>query len=268
MNKLIPLSLLLTFSNAAFSEDAPDPADVTRLMSSLQVYVGTNSNDNDLAVQSIFNVGGSFNKDNQFLTMLSATVAEKESAEQSGYENGMDLREFRARWYQVFGTGYEWLPKAGYSLDYLDQSNDDSTSIDNIVAVGAISKIPVLSNWSLFPNVAVVKADVNNSAKRIGMDDGTGMQLNLFNSIYLGKKGTYMMINPQYSYLDFDNVVTQDLLIETMIGTPLTDNKKWWLMGVYKETFSHVNNKGSHSSSSFKVADDKRQFRIGVTYYF
>jgi len=249
--------------------DAPDPADITRVVTSLKVSAGTNSNNNDLAIETELKIGGSFNPDNNFLTMISTTVAEKDGAENSGGdEDNMDLRELRARWFQVFATGADWLPKAGYSLDYIDQSNDDSTAVDSIIAAGVIVKIPVMSNWVMYPNLAAVTANVNDAAKSSGMDDGVGMQLNVFNAIYLNKKGSYMMINPQYSYIDFDNVVTQDLLVETTLGTPISDNKRWWLSATYKETFSDVNPENAPSKNSFRANDDKRQFRVGVTYYF
>lgn len=254
---------------AAESEKAVDPADITRVVTALKVSAGTNSNNNDLAIETELKIGGSFNKGNNFLTMISATVAEKDGAEsKGGDEEDMDVRELRARWFQVFATGVDWLPKAGYSLDYIDQSNDDSTAVDNIIAAGVIVKVPVLSNWVMYPNIAAVTANVNDVAKSSGMDDGVGVQLNVFNAIYLSKAGSYMMINPQYSYIDFDNVVTQDLLVETTFGTPITDNKKWWFSATYKETFSDVNPENGKSKDSFKANDDKRQFRVGVTYYF
>ncbi|EEX92880.1 hypothetical protein VIOR3934_07408 [Vibrio orientalis CIP 102891 = ATCC 33934] len=248
------------------TNDAPDPADVTRVISSIKVAAGTNSNDNDFAIETEFKLGGSFNSDNNFLTMISINGANKDS---DPYEDGFELREARARWFQVFGTGIGVMPKAGYSLDYIDRSNDDSEVIDNIIAAGAIFKVPVLKNWTVYPNVAAVQANVKDEYKVPGSDDGVGIQVNIFNSIYLSKKGTYLMVNPQYSYIDFDNYTTQDLLIETILGTPISDNKRWWLNATYKETFSDIDSDNKFiSSKSFKANDDKRQFRIGVTYYF
>ncbi|HIF9184416.1 TPA: hypothetical protein ACX6RJ_001723 [Photobacterium damselae] len=258
------LSSSFVFANN--KDDTPDPADVTKVVTSFKLSAGTNSNNNDFALEGELKVGGSFNPDNNFLTMLSVTGAEKE---EDSFEDGFDLREIRARWFQVFGTGLVGLPKAGYSLDFIDRSNDDSDVIDNIIAVGGIVKIPVLSNWVMYPNVAVVQANVKDEYKIAGTDDGIGVQINLYNAIYLSKKGTYMMFNPQYSYLDFDGYVTQDLLLETVFGTPLTDNRRWWFNLTYKETFSDLSSDiSSMPDKSMYANDDKRQFRAGVTYYF
>lgn len=198
--------------------------------------------------------------------MLSVSGAEKE---EDPFEDGFDLREMRARWFQAFGTGVDGLPKAGYSLDYIDRSNDDSDVVDNIIAVGGIVKVPVLSNWVIYPNVAVVQANMKDEYKYPGTDDGTGVQVNLYNAIYLSKKGTYMMVSPQYSYLDFDGYVTQDLLLETTLGTPISNNRRWWLNFTYKETFSDFDSDSfGLDSKSLYANDDKRQFRAGITYYF
>ncbi|TOR23013.1 hypothetical protein CGG78_23790, partial [Vibrio parahaemolyticus] len=247
-------------------EDAPDPADVTKVVTSLKLSAGTNSNNNDIAFEGELKIGGSFNADNNFLAMLSVSGAEKE---EDPFEDGFDLRETRARWFQVFGTGVDGLPKVGYSLDYIDRSNDDSDVVDNIIAVGGIVKVPVLSNWVVYPNVAVVQANMKDEYKYPGTDNGTGVQVNLYNAIYLSKKGTYMMVSPQYSYLDFDGYVTQDLLLETTLGTPISDNRRWWLNLTYKETFSDFDSDiFGLDSKSLYANDDKRQFRAGVTYYF
>ncbi|TON18050.1 hypothetical protein CGH62_26070, partial [Vibrio parahaemolyticus] len=73
----------------------------------------------------------------------------------------------------------------------------------------------------------------------------------------------------QYSYLDFDGYVTQDLLLETTLGTPISDNRRWWLNLTYKETFSDFDSDiFGLDSKSLYANDDKRQFRAGVTYYF
>ncbi len=262
--------LAMTALNVSANDDVPDPADVTKVLTALKVSVGTNSNDYDAAVEAELKIGGSFNKNNSFLTMISAQGATKDSAESMDADD-FDLREYRARWFQVFGTGMEGMPKAGYSIDYIDHSNDDSDPIDNIVAVGGVVKIPVLSNWVMYPNIAVVQANLKDEYKINGSDDGKGFQLNIFNSIYLSKKGTYLMINPQYSWLDFDTYTTQDLLIETTFGMPLTESRKWWFSATYKETFSDVsfdNKSIAMPDVSYRVNDDKRQFRIGVTYIF
>ncbi|MGR5280958.1 hypothetical protein [Photobacterium damselae] len=259
------LSSSVTFADNK-KEDAPDPADVTKVVTSFKLSAGTNSNNNDFALEGELKIGGSFNPDNNFLTMISVTGAEKE---EDPFEDGFDLREMRARWFQVFGTGLAGLPKAGYSLDFIDRSNDDSDVIDNIIAVGGIVKIPVLSNWVIYPNVAVVQANVKDEYKIAGTDDGIGVQVNLYNAIYLSKKGTYMMFSPQYSYLDFDGYVTQDLLLETTLGAPISENRRWWFNLTYKETFSDLSSDiSSMPDKSMYANDDKRQFRAGVTYYF
>ncbi|WP_158134143.1 hypothetical protein [Photobacterium damselae] len=248
------------------NDDAPDPADVTKVVTSFKLSAGTNSNNNDFALEGELKIGGSFSPDNSFLTMISATGAEKE---EDSFEDGFDLREMRARWFQVFGTGLAGLPKAGYSLDFIDRSNDDSDVIDNIIAVGGIVKVPVLSNWVMYPNIAAVQANVKDEYKIAGTDDGIGVQVNLYNAIYLSKKGTYMMVSPQYSYLDFDGYTTQDLLLEATLGTPITENRRWWFNLTYKETFSDLSSDiSSMPDKSMYANDDKRQFRAGVTYYF
>jgi len=271
--KLSALSLITIASlNVSAKEDSstPDPADVTKVLTALKVQAGTNGKDNNPALEAELKIGGSFNKNNSFLTMISAMGAEKDS--DKGKPNGeddFDLREYRMRWFQVFGTGYAAIPKAGYSVDYIDHSNDDTDMIDNIIAVGGIVKVPVLSNWVMYPNLAAVQANVNNDAKNAGVDDGKGFQVNVFNAIYLSKKGTYLMINPQYSWIDFDAFTTQTLLIETTLGMPLTDSKKWWFNATYKETLSKLDSDTAGlDDESFKSDDDARQFRVGVTYVF
>ncbi|MEF1219527.1 hypothetical protein REH76_17320 [Photobacterium damselae] len=63
-------------SSVAFAdtakEDAPDPADVTKVVTSFKLSAGTNSNNNDFALEGELKIGGSFSPDNSFLTMISA----------------------------------------------------------------------------------------------------------------------------------------------------------------------------------------------------
>ncbi|GAB3515152.1 hypothetical protein [Photobacterium alginatilyticum] len=250
------------------SERAPDPADVTRVLTSVRVFMGVNSDDNNIAGDIELKLAGSFNKDNNFLTMLEVSGAEKES---DPFEDGFDLREIRGRWFQVFGTGNDVMPKVGYSLDVIDRSNDDSELVDNIYAIGGVAKVPVLSNYVMYPNIALVQANLKDEYKKVisGSDDGQGIQLNVFNSVYLSKKGTYLMIIPQYTYLDFDSFKTQDLLVESRFGTPLTDDRSFWFEASYKETFSDIDSDTpAVSDVSFEARDDKRQFRVGVRYFF
>jgi hypothetical protein len=275
MNKLFSKAIItacITSSLYAYAgepkDNAPDPADVTRVLTSLRVSVGTNSNDNDIVGETELKIGGSFNKDNNFLTLFEVQAAEKD---RDPYEDGFDVRQIRGRWFQVFGTALSNIPKVGYSVDVIDRSNDDSESVDNIYALGGIIKVPVLDNWVMYPNIAAVQANLKDEYKSAmqGSDDGKGFQLNLYNSIYLSKSGTYLMISPQYSYLDFDSFTTQDLQLETIFGMPLTDNKRFWFVAKYSETFSDIDSDTpSVTNMSFKANDDKRQFRVGVTYIF
>ncbi|TON99741.1 hypothetical protein CGH44_24805, partial [Vibrio parahaemolyticus] len=61
---ILATSLLSSFAFADDKkEDAPDPADVTKVVTSLKLSAGTNSNNNDIAFEGELKIGGSFNAD-------------------------------------------------------------------------------------------------------------------------------------------------------------------------------------------------------------
>lgn len=243
-----------------------DPADITRVISGIKVLGGFNGHKGAKAVEVELRMGGQIHKGNEFLTMLNIQSAEKKAYPD---QDDFGVREVRGRWFQVFDTDNATMSRLGYSVDLINRSNDDSDPIDNIVAAGVVGKIAVNKAYSIYPNVAIVSAFNKDKYKSVlGTRDGLGFQVNLFNSLYLNKKGTYVMINPQYSYIDFDSYISQNLMLEVQFGTPLTTDRRLWLAATYQENFSDVNSDNPALETRFRANDDTRHYRIGLSYYF
>jgi len=131
----------------------------------------------------------------------------------------------RLQYFHVFNIGNAVVPKAGVSLDIID--NQAFTT----AAVGAVAMFnPDVENLVFFGRAAVLGGGYSDFTADIMGESNTDIVggMAAFYAVWKpGADGTYFWISPEFTYLDGD--------IETMVpkvtltaGTPLSADAKHW----------------------------------------
>ncbi|WP_028863122.1 hypothetical protein [Psychromonas aquimarina] len=257
------LSLLISFG--AFADSKPDPSDLT---STNSFASGIVSNDGEISVMG--GIAGSYSPGNNFIGLLEHKSATKTS------DDGRLAQDTRLRYFQVIDIDAGIMPQIGFSVDYMkswkmSETNDQSAGSD-IAALGAIAKIKTpWESFSLFPNIAYVqgKAEVGSADAEL---DLKGYQVNLFGSLAIGNSGDYLILQPQYMFLDAEardgKSASGDVCTFKMksgYGAPVDDAGKWWaeLSHTYTRTDAQL-----FRFDGAQLTDNDHLFELAVSYYF
>lgn len=232
---LISTALLLSGTSLALAEDTAqdkvDPSDLTAVSTS--GYVGM-SNQGDVKLSGSFGFG----LDNGQMAM--ATV-------EGSLDDEGQYKDSRAQYFHVFNTGNTSVPRVAASLDIIDNSNFTTA------AVGAIGMFnPGIENFVIFGRVGAMVGQYDKDFTRLMGEtdqDIVGGMAAAYLSWKPGADGTYLMLSPEYTYMDGD-IETSTLKTSLTVGTPLSSDGKRW------GQFKIENTYGSMKSSNTKIDID------------
>ncbi len=105
---LLLVNLLLSINVYA---DKVDPSDITRLYTTASIFVNDNSN-----IKVAGSLSGAYSETNQYMALFEYEMG---NADKEG-DFSADYISARAQYFQVLSTGTATMPKAGISLDYID----------------------------------------------------------------------------------------------------------------------------------------------------
>ena len=248
-------SMALTTATSVVAEEKRDidPANPTIVLPKLRLdYGSTESGQGQSRI--LGSLSGAYSSGSQFMGSL-------EMEQQAG-----ETKYYRGQYFQVFETGSSILPKAGFSLDYINNKSASASSVvENITALGLVGEIETpVSFMKFFPQVAYLRAGINDSAGSPGslLDKGnlTGYQIASHFSFYLNEKGSYIHYNPQYNDLDRMKTMTHTI----NIGTPMREDKTMWAV----MRIESVSNKSKDlGMSSWENTTNDNRFMLGVNMF-
>ncbi|WP_348637737.1 hypothetical protein [Photobacterium sp. DA100] len=233
---LIATTLLLAGLNIAFAAEAAnnniDPSNLTAVSTS--GYVGMN-NQGDVKLSA--SVGFGLNNGQMAMGTVEGTMG-----------NDGKYKDSRLQYFHVFNTGNKFAPTAAVSLDLIDNNNFTTA------AVGAISMFdPGIDNFVVFGRVGALVGQYDEGfTKMMGETDDsiTGGMAAAYLSWKPGADGTYLMLSPEYTYMD-GSIETTTLKTSLTVGTPLSaDGKRWG-------QFKIENTYGSMEASKTKIDIDE-----------
>ena len=182
--RYLSLLLLSTFfvnslyaqENSEAANKTIDPSDMTNVYSSASVAINTQEN-----IKLNLSLGGSWSENHQYLAVVEGFLGDKETADKWGSE----LLNYRVQYFHVITTEDSYLPKVGFSVDYLKEKIGG----DNLIAVGALALLPesLTGSWQVFPNLAYIKGDVLGESVN-------GYMLNLYGSYVVDDIGSYIWL--------------------------------------------------------------------------
>lgn len=208
MKSIVSLLLLLLSVNGY--ADKVDPSDLTRLYTTASVFINDNSN-----IKIAGSLSGAYSETNQYMALFEYEMG---NADKEG-ELSTDYISARAQYFQVLSTGIENMPKAGVSLDYID--NDIGVKM---IAVGLLGLVNPkwTGGFMVFPNISYNQGEILDI-------DVDGMSANLFISRKLNKNGTFIQFWPEYTNVSGGGKTSESLNWNFSFGTPVTaDNSGWF----------------------------------------
>jgi hypothetical protein len=230
--KIILTSMLCMSVHATFANETEakiDPSDITAVNTS--GYLGLN-NQGDLKLSTSISLtnGGS---SSMSMGTLEASI-----------DNQGNYKDSRLQYFQVFSTTNSVAPKVAASIDIIDNQNFTTG------ALGAVSMVnPGVKNLMGFARVGVLGGKYDSDFTRMmgESDEGiVGGMAAIYLSYKTGEDGTYIMLNPEYTYLD-GSIDTSIVKTSLILGTPISsDGKKW-------AQFKIENSNGHMTSSSQKI---------------
>ena len=246
MNKIYALALgLVTVSSSVYAEESknvPDPVNVANVRTALTFGIN-----DDGSGKASADISGNYNP--TFSYMLKAEGEWNEDQKYSGA---------RFQYYNLANTNFKYIPKTALSYDYFRLEEDnDSLNVD-MHAIGSISTIPLGKNSkvTLSPQIAYLQStfDFKGGAER----KPDGIMSVVYLSKGIGKKGSYVMVYPEYYKLKGDGIDYEQKNINFTFGSTLTQDKKWW----YIVEFFHKENETSVDGFKVKSNDNVVNFKI------
>ena len=189
--------------------DVIDPSDLTRVFTMASIWLNSQQN-----VRATASWAGSWSEDQQFMGFVEGIWGDKDDEDAWG----TDLLNVRAQYFHVFETHAEALPKAGLSLDYMEEENGD-----NLVAVGMLAMVPpsLTGGVQVFPNVAYMKGEVAST-------DVDGYMLNLYGTYPISSDGTFIQLWPEYISVSGDSVESESLTLSGLFSMPVNNDRSAW----------------------------------------
>lgn len=250
MKKLLLATLLgsLLSTSVIAAEDEVidvDPSDLTRVTTSASIVFGTGG-----ATKGQLTASGAYNSGAAYQGRLETTI------DPDGKYAGA-----RAQWFQAYDSNIDWMPKAGFSLDVINQ---DSNGVNLTTgAVGGIVMLPTpIDGLVIFPQVAAVAGSLEFDGinKNYELYGGMGT----FNvSAKLNNDGAYMILWPEYTNVSGDGVAMESLKYSIALGMPLTKNKAWWTQLLLE----HGSTKMSLDNHTISDTTDKKAWLFVRTYF-
>ena len=219
---LIPLVSLTLTSFAALSDTNDndiDPSDLTKVYTQAALMVSGNSN-----LMPVGMISGGYDNGHQFALLAEAKFGK--TGDNADNEFGLEYNSSRFQYFQVADTGYNFMPRAGLSADYINVRSPNIES--DLLALGGVGAInhQYTPGFMLFPMAGYVFGQFDVAGIK---DDVDGVNLSIAASIPISDSGAFMMIWPEYRKLSGSAIKTENVSTKLIVNAPLTSNKKWWI---------------------------------------
>ncbi|MDX2321408.1 MAG: hypothetical protein QNK26_12545 [Moritella sp.] len=238
-------SLLSTSVIASEEVKDVDPSNLTRVTTSAAIVFGTAG-----AAKGQLTASGAYDSGAAYQGRLETTI------DPDGKYAGA-----RAQWFQAYDSNINWMPKAGFSIDVINQ---DSNGVNMTTgAVGGIVMLPTpISGVVTFPQIAAVAGNIELDAtgKNYAVYGGMGA---VHVSAKLGNSGAYMLLWPEYTNVSGDGIDLESLKYSIALGMPLTKDKAWWTQLVLEHTSSDM----SLDNQTLSDSTDKTAWLFIRTYF-
>ncbi|WP_163132737.1 hypothetical protein [Agarivorans sp. Alg241-V36] len=193
----------------ASSEEAIDPSNLTQVSTS--AYLGL-SNKGDVKMSA--SLGLSLKNGQMAMGTLEGSM-----------DNEGNYNDSRLQYFHVFSTENMSVPRVAASLDIIDNANFTTAAIGGVAMFN-----PNIESLTIFGRVGLLAGSYDDSFASMMGESNTdvlgGMAAAYF-SWKPGKDGTYLMLSPEYTYMDGD-IETSILKTSVTLGTPLSNDSKRW----------------------------------------
>ncbi|WP_394242302.1 hypothetical protein [Vibrio astriarenae] len=218
----IPLLSLSLFSFNVLSETTDkeiDPSDLTKVYTQAAVMVSGNSN-----VMPVGMVSGGYDNGHQFALLAEAKFGKV--GDNSDNEFGLEYGSSRFQYFQVADTGFNMMPRAGLSADYINVRASGLKS--DLLALGGVAAVnpQYTPGFMLFPLASYVFGQFDINGQK---DDVDGLNLSIAASIPVSDSGAFLMLWPEYRKLSGSMVESESVTTKIILNAPLTSDRKWWI---------------------------------------
>lgn len=238
-------SLLSTSVIASEEVKDIDPSNLTRVTTSASIVFGTAG-----ATKGQLTASGAYDSGVAYQGRLETTI------DPDGKYAGA-----RAQWFQAYDSNIDWMPKAGFSLDIINQ---DSNGVNLTTgALGGIVMLPTpVPGLVTFPQIAAVAGTIefDSTGKDYAVYGGMGT---FTVSSKLNDNGAYMLLWPEYTNVSGDGMTMESLKYSVALGLPLTKNKAWWTQLLLEHTSSEM----SLDNKTISDTTDKTAWLFIRTYF-
>ncbi|OEF08544.1 hypothetical protein [Vibrio genomosp. F10] len=209
---ILATTLLCSGMNLALADESTEKVDPSNLTAvNTSGYVGMN-NQGDVKLSASLGFGL---KNGQ---MAMGTL-------EGSMDNEGKYKDSRLQYFHVFNVGNPVVPTAAASIDIIDNTNFTTA------AVGAVAMFkPGVESLTIFGRVGALAGEYDEGfASAMGETDTdiVGGMAAAYLSWKPGADGTYLMLSPEYTYMD-GSIETSTLKSSITVGTPLSaDGKRW-----------------------------------------
>ncbi|KGY10224.1 hypothetical protein [Vibrio sinaloensis] len=232
MNCTKPLILiaLLGMNTTAFANEhseavinPDDLQDVTKINPQAAIFVTSESN---VRVSGMFS--GQWNEDIAFSGFAEGVIGNKNG--ENKFDS--DFLGGRAQYFQAHDLGNDVIPRAGFSLDLINQKTKGmkDTTLFSVGAVAAVDS-RFTPGFQMFPNLAYTTGEVFG-------EDVNGYLANLFFTTPIGDNGTFLLAWPEYFDVSGDTVEMESKSLNFLFQSPMKSNYSQWLVSklAYNQT--------------------------------
>jgi hypothetical protein len=133
-------------------------------------------------------------------------------------------KDARAQYFHVFNFENSLVPKVAASFDLIDNASMTTAALGAVVAITPAEK------FSMYLRGGVLGGEYSDAlTSQFNVSDNStvgGMASGYF-TLKTGNDGTYVMINPEYTYAGGD-IETSTLKTSLRVGTPMNAAKTHW----------------------------------------
>lgn len=247
--KALLASSIVLASNMLNAEDSPesnviDPSDLTRVFTMGSIWLNSQQN-----LRATASWAGAWSEDHTFMGFIEGFWGDKDNEDAWG----TDFLNVRAQYFHVIETHSDSLPKAGFSLDFMEEENGD-----NLAAVGVLAMVPpsLTGGVQVFPNVAYMKGEAAST-------DVDGYMLNLFGTYPISNDGTFIQVWPEYISVSGDGIESQSLTFSGLFAMPITGDRSTW----FNLRLDHATKETKLSFYNDRLNEKETVLTVGIKLY-
>ena len=231
--------LALAYNNPLYANEETniDPGDMTKVYTQLGASIDSNSN-----IKALASLSGTYSNGNNFLLYGEAVFGDKHFHSD---DYGIDYSNTRLQYFQAKTTSIEALPKIGFSFDLIHNDLPEIKSYGNdmsIVSVGAVAMFSpkYTGDFMVFPNLAYTRGEMYG-------EDVDGYLSALYITHRISSNRAYIGLFPEYMSLSGGDVERDSLKLKFVVGTPVTDSGRLWLLSTFEHQEAKFNLAGSNN---------------------